>query len=290
MATFNITVQASNACGGGFTTVGPYPISAGSIVQGPLCPLPTVDSPLNQLTGFVDQAYSGTFSLGSVTSLTGVSGLPSGVTAGAMNANGDVTLSGTPIAAGTFPIYASASNACGGGSSTSSRTGMLVGTLVITNSGGGGGGNPSGVAPSQSGRYESSVTEWTTTTTFVLKTGFKFKSDGTVAATSFGVGSGITPNWYLTTTAGVGSGFWINAEIVSNIGNGAFSTSGDALGTWHQLNADRTFECGVKIVGSESSRAVNYRIRIATDAAGSNVIATYTDCMINLDLLYGNAV
>ena len=156
---FSVTVNATNACGGGLTptSVSGVPAGYGDVLPAvaPTCPTPTVTQELTQAatancptptvsatlsptTFTVGTAYTGSVTFTNATSAT-LSGLPPGLTAAALSGN-SVSVTGTPTSAGSlpFPVTASVTNACSGGVATT-VTGVLVGILVVPGSGGGGG-------------------------------------------------------------------------------------------------------------------------------------------------------
>ena len=97
----------------------------------------------------------------------------------------------------------------------------------------------------------------------------EFFSDGTWSA-NLEANIGVSDNWAVPTTAGVGASYWIRFTRTSfggGFGNSATPTTG-----WGQLNTTRGVEvfCGA----ITTSASAQYTIEIATDSAGSNIIAT----------------
>jgi hypothetical protein len=109
----------------------------------------------------------------------------------------------------------------------------------------------------------------------------EFFSDGTWSA-NLEANLGVSDNWATPTTAGVGASYWIRFTRTSfsgGFGNSATPTTG-----WGQLNTTRSVEvfCGA----ITTSASAQYTIEIATDSAGSNIIATAS--FINLSAtVYG---
>ncbi len=76
--------------------------------------------------------------------------------------------------------------------------------------------------------------------------------------------SSSTGTWL--TGTGTGANYWV--RWTSGIG----SLSTGTAGTWQQLNVSRTF--GVTFTGLNGSQTATGTVHIATDAGGSNIIAT----------------
>lgn len=97
-----------------------------------------------------------------------------------------------------------------------------------------------------------------------------FYSDGTWGAyleQGFGPSEG---NWATPTTAGVGASYWIRfTRTFFSIG---FNDSSTPTTGWLQLNSSRSIS--VNNGGTSASASATYTIEIATDSAGSNIIAS----------------
>lgn len=74
-------------------------------------------------------------------------------------------------------------------------------------------------------------------------------------------------NWYLPTTAAIGNGYWVRANITGD------APAGPASGAWSQLNINRTWSLSQSSVGTKTC---TLSLAIATDAGGTNIIATGT--------------
>ena len=107
-------------------------------------------------------------------------------------------------------------------------------------------------------------------------TSFTFNSNGTASAS----GSDTTTfsNWWTAApVTGIGNSYWIRATVTAGTG-GSFTGT---VGTWLQLNTARVWQ----LVNSTSNslRTRTLTISIATDSAGSNIVATYTSCSLICD-------
>jgi hypothetical protein len=98
-----------------------------------------------------------------------------------------------------------------------------------------------------------------------------FFPDGTLQGFRNGNVSLWTRNWFAPTQAGIGSGYWVRAALVS--GN---TPSGDALNTWLALTGVRGWTLTAPAGGAVQSRACTLQIQIASDAAGANVVTSGT--------------
>lgn len=97
--------------------------------------------------------------------------------------------------------------------------------------------------------------------------------DGTTTAQAFAsLDFSNTPNWYSPATANIGTNFWVRAIETSSDGSGTTGTS--AVGTWLSLASARTF--GVARGNSTGSSTRTFIIQIATDAAGTVIVADAT--------------
>lgn len=130
---FTVTVDATNACGGGMTTTNATALPAGSGTVQPAavpCPTPTISATVSPTEFRVGEAYAGQIMVANATAVTAVNGLPAGITAGAFS-GGAIPLSGTPTVEGAFTITVDATNACGGGMTTTSATGLAAGSGTV---------------------------------------------------------------------------------------------------------------------------------------------------------------
>jgi hypothetical protein len=134
---FNIQVAATNACGGGLTTSSNTGNAGTGTVGGGAgtCTSPSVGT-VSLTSNAEGAAYSATIVVSNATSVTAVSGLPTGVTYTTSGSNPvTINLSGTTSAAGSYPITVSAENACGGGLTTSTVSGASAGTVTVAAAG-----------------------------------------------------------------------------------------------------------------------------------------------------------
>jgi len=84
-------------------------------------------------------------------------------------------------------------------------------------------------------------------------------------------------NWYLPTTAGVGSSFWIRRTITG----GSLST--DPGAGWLALSTGRSFVRN-RTTNSEGTNTCTLYFEIATDSGGSNIVATSSSFDINAEV------
>ena len=92
-------------------------------------------------------------------------------------------------------------------------------------------------------------------------------------------GSGFYANWASPTTAGVGSGYWIRFTQTSSYSS--TTETGSARGSWLQLSSDRLFGVSRTLNGAGGRY---YTVQIATDSAGSNIVATKTDVGLEVEI------
>ena len=90
-----------------------------------------------------------------------------------------------------------------------------------------------------------------------------YNADGTWAAFD---DFSTTGNWYAPTTGGVGSGFWIRWTNTS----GTLSTG--TAGSWLALSTSKSFS--VEFTPLSGSKSCTGTVELATDAGGSNVVAS----------------
>ena len=96
-----------------------------------------------------------------------------------------------------------------------------------------------------------------------------FYSDGTWYA-YLEANLSVSDNWAVPTTTGIGASYWI--RFTRTAFSGGFGNSARATSGWLQLNS--TQGCWVQNGGITTSASAQYTIEIATDSAGSNIIAT----------------
>lgn len=97
-----------------------------------------------------------------------------------------------------------------------------------------------------------------------------FNTDGTISGTTAGFASHtFSDNWYKPTTASIGSSYYIRATVVT--GTNLTSPSSGTTGSWLQLNSARSW---ANSISSATNKQSKLTIEIATDAAGTNIIAS----------------
>ena len=100
--------------------------------------------------------------------------------------------------------------------------------------------------------------------------GIKFRTDGTIQVTSSSalgayVASG---DWFQPTTSGIGSSYWVRADLVS--GN---TLSSGTLGAWQQLTSDRKWEIATVANGQKETFLT---ISVAASAGGGGQIGSWS--------------
>jgi len=95
---------------------------------------------------------------------------------------------------------------------------------------------------------------------------FTFTTNGNI--TVVGNGSSVGGGWYLPLTGGIGSSHWI--RVTKTFGDD--NTSGEALGVWLQLNANRTWQWAE--TSSVGQKEALITIEISTSSGGSPVVAS----------------
>jgi hypothetical protein len=133
--TNSLSVDATNACGGGNTSVTLTGLSAGSaVVSAPgVCPTPFISASLTPATATAGTPWSGTATFGNTTALV-VNSLPAWVTTQSFDpVTGVLSLAGTPTAGANINIghTVNLTNACGGGLTTSTATSVPIGSLAV---------------------------------------------------------------------------------------------------------------------------------------------------------------
>ena len=100
---------------------------------------------------------------------------------------------------------------------------------------------------------------------------YQLESDGTV--TTFGgvVVAGST-SWGSPTTAGVGAAYWAKFTATSG------SFDGNEASTWTQINT--SLSC--YLTGSFGSLSTTFKVEIATDSGGSNIVFTSAGNVMSL--------
>lgn len=102
-----------------------------------------------------------------------------------------------------------------------------------------------------------------------------FNSNGTI--TLSGNLSAGGSNWRDPTQTGVGSSFWIRATKTA----GTTHNIGATLDTWHSASGAVAFGWSQTTTGTKSA---TYTIEIATDSAGTNIVATKTGINIFVEV------
>lgn len=96
---------------------------------------------------------------------------------------------------------------------------------------------------------------------------YLFNADGSTSVWVSNGTSGAGANWGTPTTSGAGANYWIRATLSSGS-----TPSGSALNTWHQLNAQRGWL--VERNSTIGTTSCTLSVSIATDSAGTNIVAT----------------
>jgi hypothetical protein len=99
-----------------------------------------------------------------------------------------------------------------------------------------------------------------------------FTSSGTVQYVGY-VGSTIvgSPNWYLPTTTGIGSSYWIRFTPTTG------TATANSAATWAPLSSTQAISKGpTTSVGGTCT----FTVEIATDSLGSNIVLTSTDNVV----------
>lgn len=134
--TYPITVDATNACGGGLTTSSLVSGNAGSIVVtsgGGSCPAPTVSTQLPNVSVVQGAFYDQTFSVSNTTSADVVDNLPAGLTSTYDSVANTIRVFGTVTdGAGVYPADVDLTNTCGGGLTPTNTLNASVGSITVT--------------------------------------------------------------------------------------------------------------------------------------------------------------
>lgn len=103
---------------------------------------------------------------------------------------------------------------------------------------------------------------------FAITVSMSIQSDGAITATTNGDMVTDTINgdlWFTPVTPGIGANYWVRATVTS----GSFSSG--IAGTWLNLGTSRSWSRSQNSIGSST---VQFTIDIASDSAGSNIVAT----------------
>lgn len=108
--------------------------------------------------------------------------------------------------------------------------------------------------------------------------GIRYEPNGTVIQQEVGIDvatySG-SNGWYNPTTTNIGSSYWIQFTLATQVGSGATLGGGLTLGTWYQLNTSRGL-----ILSYDGSSVISdirtFTVKISTNSSGTNVVATHT--------------
>ena len=103
-----------------------------------------------------------------------------------------------------------------------------------------------------------------------------FYSDGSIGYSSNN-GSGSAGTWANKTN--VGASYWIRFTQTSSYSSS--TETGSARGVWHQLSSNRLFGVS-RSLGGAGGRF--YTVQIASDSAGSNIVATKTDVGLEVEV------
>lgn len=113
-------------------------------------------------------------------------------------------------------------------------------------------------------------------TSWYTNTGFVFKTDGNIFRQQATTGSGTlfsSLNWNNTTPS---TTYYIRfTNDSTGLGNQVTPNNGDALNTWHALSSNRSFSFSDNApFGSYGWIFIQCKVEIASDAAGTNILAT----------------
>lgn len=98
--------------------------------------------------------------------------------------------------------------------------------------------------------------------------GIRFESDGDISVRTTTTSYNARSTWYSPQAAGVGSGYWVKAELISGTAPGV-----GGLDVWQHLDADKTWELTRSGTGEE---ACTLLISVADSSAGTNIIGSGT--------------
>ena len=102
----------------------------------------------------------------------------------------------------------------------------------------------------------------------------QFRSDGVLNIYgSLGIDA---LSWFAPTEVGIGAAYWIRLTVTSGDG----PNSGDSTGAWLSLSVTRTWSWTVTS-NSGGLRSGVVTVQIATDSAGSNIVASKTGVNIS---------
>lgn len=107
-----------------------------------------------------------------------------------------------------------------------------------------------------------------------------FYADGTVGYFSSD-GFGGNTNWTTPTTSGIGSSYWI--RFTQTYSTGGSTETGSGRGIWNQINVAQYFGLSRTMNGYGERR---YTVEIATNSSGSNIVATKTNVIIGVEIIF----
>ncbi len=110
---------------------------------------------------------------------------------------------------------------------------------------------------------------------------YRFQDNGTITYGNNSTFSGSMGNWASPTTAGIGSSYWI--RFTQTAAGGLSTETGSSRGVWHQLSSQRIFGLSKQNNGYAYR---TYTVQIASDSGGSNIIATKTGVVINVEIVF----
>jgi len=121
-----------------------------------------------------------------------------------------------------------------------------------------------------------------TTELFILASGTAGTATAQIQLTAAGLieevingGSpNVLANWFLPTTTGIGSSYWVRADVMAGL-----VVSSGTTGTWQQLSSTRSWSRATVSSGGGLTTQTRLRIRIASDSAGATVVGSFT-CLL----------
>lgn len=104
------------------------------------------------------------------------------------------------------------------------------------------------------------------------------RTTGVINISGSSVGAFPNKQWGSPTTTGIGNSYWIKFTLTASTATGTGTGTAPATTAWLQLSSDRQIAVTGNKTGLNGTRIVSgtYTIQIATDAAGSNIVATAT--------------
>jgi hypothetical protein len=109
---------------------------------------------------------------------------------------------------------------------------------------------------------------------------YQFYGDGYINYFTIS-GNGTMGQWTSPITAGIGASYWV--RFTQTASAGPSTETGNARNTWVSLNSAPYFGLE-KTTNGQSSRT--YTVQIASDSGGSNIVATRTDLMIAVEIIF----